>query len=239
LTKAEKLARCLGTARYRRALINHGVAAGVEHETVLDALVGTKTLIDIGANKGQFALVTRERLSTARIVSFEPLSRPAATYRAVFSSDPAVQLHQIAVGPRSQEVDINVSQRDDASSLLPITQTQESLFPGTGFASLERIRMAPLTDFASSIEEPAVLKLDVQGYELQTLIGCEKVLNSFRHIYAECSFVELYAGQAVAFQVIDWLRARGFTLSGLHNAVSDSAGRGVIQGDFLFVRNGG
>lgn len=50
----------------------------------------------------------------------------------------------------------------------------------------------------------------------------------------ECSFVELYAGQALAHEVIHWLADRGFVLRGMYNPYYDHQGRS-IQADFLFV----
>jgi Methyltransferase FkbM domain len=52
------------------------------------------------------------------------------------------------------------------------------------------------------IEKPALLKLGVQGFERQALEGCRSLLSIFSYVYAECSFVELYAGQSLAHEVI-------------------------------------
>ena len=45
---------------------------------------------------------------------------------------------------------------------------------------------------------------------------CEALLDRFAWVTVECSFVELYAGQAFADAVIAWLRERGFRLSGVY-----------------------
>ena len=46
----------------------------------------------------------------------------------------------------------------------------QGLFPDTGEAATEKIRMGRLGDFVSAedIKAPAMLKLDVQGFELET-----------------------------------------------------------------------
>jgi hypothetical protein len=85
------------------------------------------------------------------------------------------------------------------------------------------------------ITAPALLRLDVRCYELQALRGCEALLDAFAWVYCECSFVELYAGQMLADEVIAWLRARGFGLLGAYNMAFDHAGR-AVQADFLFGR---
>ena len=214
--------------------IARGVVPGVEHTQVLIRL-SCRTVIDIGANRGQFALVTRRCFPEAQIVSIEPLAEPAKRFRSVFKNDPAVTLRQTAIGPQSGESVIHVSAADDSSSLLPISPLQERLFPGTHEVRTEKIRIGPLSDYVlpEDIVPPAMLKLDVQGYELEALRGCEELLGRFSHVYVECSFVELYFGQALVDDIISWLRVRGWCLSGIYNMTYDRKGRS-IQADFLF-----
>ena len=80
-----------------------------------------------------------------------------------------------------------------------------------------------------------MLKLDVQGFEYEALIGCESMLAHFDWVYCECSFVELYSGQKLAADVIDWLDSKGFELKGIYNSAYDKSGR-AVQADFLFIR---
>jgi len=192
-------------------------------------------VVDIGANRGQFALVARHCFPEAKIVSFEPLAEPAKRFQSIFANDRAVILHQAAVGPEPGEAIIHLSRRDDSSSLLPITTLQNQIFPGTRESGTETIKVGRLEDFVSAerIQPPALLKLDVQGYELSALKGCETLLQRFEYVYAECSFMELYQGQALADEVIAWLREHGFALSGVYNLAYDKTGR-AVQADFLF-----
>jgi FkbM family methyltransferase len=225
-----------GGISWLRAL-RFGVAAGVEHLAVLRNLGTVRTVVDIGANRGQFALVARHCFPAATIVSFEPLPGPAAVYRSVFAGDGRARLVEAAIGPEPGEATIHLSARDDSSSLLPITARQTALFPGTAEAGTATIRVARLADEvgAEELAAPALLKLDVQGFELQSLAGCGDLLLRFAWVYAECSFVELYAGQALADEVIAWLRERGFRLSGVYHMAYDGEGR-AVQADFLFGR---
>ncbi len=87
----------------------------------------------------------------------------------------------------------------------------------------------------ASIPSASLLKIDVQGYELDVLQGCEDILQKFSHLYIECSFIELYEGQLLAHQIIAWLEARNFVLSSVHNLYYGKDGL-AIQGDFLFSK---
>jgi FkbM family methyltransferase len=102
---------------------------------------------------------------------------------------------------------MNISASDDSSSLLPITEQQNRFPPGTGAVDTETVRVAPLYRFLSEKEiiRPALFKVDVQGFEREVLEGCKHLLSLFDLIYFECSFVELYAGQALASEIFEWL----------------------------------
>jgi len=170
MKRSGKLRRILVSPRLARALLRHGVAASVEHIAALRDLQ-CRTVVDIGANRGQFALVVRHCFPDATIISFEPLHRPAEVFCRVFKVDIKVELHQVAIGPETGTAIIHVSGRDDSSSLLPITALQNQIFPGTQESGTETIKVGRLEEFVSAeeTEPPASLKLDVQGYELEGL----------------------------------------------------------------------
>ena len=240
MTKAVKLARILRVKSWRRALLTQRVAAAVEHVSVLRGMPDVRTVVDVGANRGQFALVARHCFDQSQIISIEPLAQPAAIWRAVFADDARASLVDAALGPAEGDAVIHVSGRDDSSSLLPITAAQNSLFPGTAQVDTGTVRVTRLASLlqAEAIRTPALLKIDVQGFELQALAGCEDLLDRFDWVYVECSFIELYSGQAFADEVIAWLRERGFVVRGVHNMTYDASGR-AVQADFLFAHGGG
>jgi FkbM family methyltransferase len=231
--RIRKLSRILRCRPYRRAL-GRGVAASTEHERLL-RLLDCRTIVDIGAHSGQFALVAHTLIPSANIISFEPLAQPAQKFRDLFNGNKQVRLHRVAIGPERCTVDIHVSGRDDSSSLLPITELQDELHPGTAEARLEEVQVERLAGVLSTADilAPALLKLDVQGYELETLRGCLDLLPSFAYVYVECSFVELYRGQAFADQVIAFLRDHRFALVGIYSLYHDKNGR-ALDGDFFF-----
>lgn len=214
--------------------LRYGVAPSLEHRHAL-RLARPAFVVDIGANRGQFALAARRWWPQAAIVSFEPLSRPAATFRRIFAFDERVRLYPSAIGPVKGVASMHVSREDDSSSLLPIGPQQILLFPETAESHTEPVDLAPLDAFLNEqdIISPALLKIDVQGYELRALEGCERLLHRFSLIYVECSFVELYEGQARADEIISWLYQLDFRLQGIYNL--DGSCRQSIQGDFLFV----
>jgi FkbM family methyltransferase len=228
--RTTKLVRLLTFAAGRHGL-RYGVGATIENRHALGGL-DVATIVDVGANKGQFALLAAELFPGATIYCFEPLEEPAARLRKMLGS--GVKLFETAIGCSESQSIIHVARRDDSSSLLPIAK-QSEIFPGTELREKRVVSVAPLTKYLSleKLNQPVLLKIDVQGYELQVLKGCDPLL-FFRYIFLRCSFIELYQKQALAGDVILYLIDRNFQLSGVYNQVKDRNGR-PVQADFLFT----
>jgi FkbM family methyltransferase len=231
-----KIARILWIREYRWALLRTRVFASTEHDNVISEL-GLDTIVDIGANRGQFALCARRLYPMAKIFSFEPLRGPAATYSRTFRDDPLAQLINKAIAAQECSVEMHVSQWDVSSSLLPLAQAQHDNFPFTEVSRRETVSVDRLSNCISdsNVEGTALLKLDVQGYELSALQGCDNLLDRFNYVYVEASFIELYVGQALASDVIAYLFSKGFKLVCVANLSKGNAKR-PIQADFLFSR---
>ena len=233
--RGRKLLRLLQTPAYRRAL-RAGVAATVEHRGV-PFRSDIATVIDVGANRGQFAVFARERFPSATIHCFEPLEAAATVLQDVFSADEHVHVHRIAASDHGGSRIFHVSRRADSSSLLPIGAGQVSAFPGT-----EEVRQLDVPterlDVALSaqmLHSPVLLKIDVQGAELEVLRGAEAMLTLVDEVYVECSFAVLYEGQALAQEVIEYLGVRDFVLKGVYNTALSEAGA-AVQADLHFGR---
>ena len=231
-----KLLRVLWISGYRSAFLRTRVVASTEHDRILAGLK-LNTVVDIGANRGQFALCIRRLYPHAQIFSFEPLGKPAGAWMRNFGADTRAQLFNKAIALQSGSATMNVSRWDVSSSLLPFAQAQHDNFPLTEEASKETVETATLETCIEEhlIQDPALLKLDVQGFELTALQGCGQLLERFRYVYVEASFVELYVGQALATEVIAFLFNRGFKLVCVANLSSGTSAR-PIQADFLFSK---
>tara|TARA_R110002110_G_scaffold415612_6_gene652172 strand:+ start:207870 stop:208616 length:747 start_codon:yes stop_codon:yes gene_type:complete len=231
-----KLLRLLPNPLFRHGL-RSGVGAAIEHRDVI-APLQLATIVDVGANVGQFSLLARALHPGARIFAFEPLPDAAARYRQVFAADKNVKLFQAAISPDAGTATMHVSASADSSSLLPISARQSELFPGTEEVGVTEVEVGPLSSFVSAADltAPALLKIDVQGFELEVLRGASDLLAGFEHVYVEASFEALYEGQALADDVIAQMVEAGFSEVGRYN-VSIGPDGTAIQADFLFRKN--
>jgi FkbM family methyltransferase len=231
--KLAKLLRLSARREYRAAL-RHGVAAAVEHRAVAFERE-PRAVLDVGANRGQFALFARRRFPDAALHCFEPVPAALDTLRRVVGDD--VRIHPVAVGARSGMAVLHVSASDDSSSLLPVGPRLQDAYPGTRPVERIEVPVARLDDLLDPTEllRPCLMKIDVQGFEDEVLHGAHGLLESVDDILVECSFVELYAGQPLADDIIGRLRAEGFRLRGIYSLLTDDAGA-CLQADLLFSR---
>jgi FkbM family methyltransferase len=231
--KARKL-KVLVTQTHWRHGLRSAVAATVEHDA-LPLRHDLGTVIDVGANKGQFSLYALARFPSAHIIAFEPLLGPREQMARMLQGEKRVEVLPFALGETEGEVDMHLSAREDSSSLLPIGGRQVSNFPGTQEVGTTRAEVRTLDSVLADreLKRPALLKIDVQGFELSVLRGAEQTLSVFDQILVEASFIELYDGQALFPAISHHLEAHGFGLISGRISASDGSGR-WLQGDFLY-----
>ena len=229
------LAKLLSIAAEPRAWapLRFGVAATMDHRVAL-ARFRFNSVIDVGANKGQFAAFAMATWPEAKLYCFEPLPGPRAKLTAVTGGK--ARIFDCALGTEDGHAEMHIASRDDSSSLLPLGERQKSLYNMTETSAL-RVPVHRLDAClpASSLARASLLKIDVQGFELQVLKGGAELLGAVDVVYAELSLVELYSGQALANEVIALLEGHGLTLAGVYNQALGQGGE-AVQADFLFTR---
>jgi len=219
--------RLLGNPSLLRVFWRHRVVASLEHRALPEK--NYATVVDIGAHTGQFSLLVRDRYPDATIHAFEPLPEAAAKFREVFEGDPRVQLHEAAIAPEAGEATLYMGRSSEGGSLLPRVAPLREI----------PVRAAPLEDFVArdEIRTPALLKLDVQGFECEALAGCRSLLDRFDDVVAELMLVEDdKEGQALAADVVALLRDEGYRFVGI-DAIGRRNGK-IVRIDGIFSRAG-
>ncbi|WP_160737521.1 FkbM family methyltransferase [Altericroceibacterium endophyticum] len=211
------------------------VVPTLEHQSIFSEKQ-FNTVVDVGANKGQFSLFASVRWPDARIFAFEPLPDQAAKFQKVHGN--TVKLFNCALGTEKTEVEMHVASRKDSSSLLPLSDQQKKLFSMDEIASFA-VPVERLDNLikANEVVKPALLKIDVQGYEYEVLCGAQSILSQFDCIFVEVSFTELYTGQKLFPDINALLEDAGFQIEG-----KIVTGYGLdnqeVQADLLYTRLG-
>lgn len=200
---------------------------------------GIGTILDIGANEGDFAITMASRFPEARIVSFEPLADAFATLVRRTACQPRCRAMQCAIGDSEGEVEIQRCSYSPSSSILPMNDRHRTAFPFTaGASAAERTRVRRLDDVASELDlqDDIFVKIDVQGFEGHVVRGGSATLRRARVVIAETSFVPLYDGAPTFDDIYRAFRDLGFTYAGNWDQLLDPVTAQPLQADAIFIR---
>jgi hypothetical protein len=100
---------------------------------------------------------------------------------------------------------------------------------------MRELRMRTLDETVSALGSFDLVKLDVQGAEIDVLSGAEKTISSTEVIIAELSIVEFNKGAPLAIEVIGRMDELGFPLFDFASEIRDRKGR-LLQANGTFVR---
>jgi FkbM family methyltransferase len=201
---------------------------------------GVTTILDIGANTGQFGSTILAAGWRHRLLSFEPLSTAHARLVETAARHPQWQVApQTAVGARKGTAEINIAGNSQSSSLLPMLERHLTAASGSGYVGTETTTVIPLDEALAdaAADECYMLKMDVQGFETEVLRGATKTMARIAVIYTEMSLQPLYAGEAVFTDLARDIMALGYRCVGLQPGYADAANREMLQVDGVFVRN--
>jgi FkbM family methyltransferase len=200
--------------------------------------MGIRTVIDVGANEGQFAALSHDTFPEARIYSFEPLADCFAELQARMKGISGFAAFDCALGEADGEQDIHRSAYSPASSLLAMDPLCTDAFPHTKGGTTERIHVKRLDDVARGlqIDLHLLLKIDVQGFEDKVILGGQETLEKARLVLVETSFARLYEGQPLFGDIFQMLSARGFTYQGNFDQLANPNDGRPLQADALFLR---
>lgn len=220
----------------RWPLLRRGVAPSIEHS---DLFAGRRftTVIDIGANLGQFALWAADTLGASRIVCVEPLPESGARLAelAEFIRPCQLDVLNCALGSAAGTMPLHMTVASDSSSLLPPV-------PSAAVGALKEVGTHAVQVCVGDDVLPGpfagtlLVKIDVQGFELDVLAGIPRLLTAADAVLVEVSFAALYEGQADASAVVAHLLAAGFSLTAVARVPGASRAWGLEQADLLFEK---
>lgn len=215
---------------------NHPIA----RQKQLFELYKIDTVLDVGANAGQYALQLRQKVGyRKKILSFEPLTTAFKSLDKQTSKDPYWQAFNFALGDLNQSQEINIAGNSYSSSLLPMLSSHEKSAPESKYIGKEVIEIKTLDSIFLQLcgsEKNSYLKIDTQGFESKVLKGAEKSLQYIDTIQMEMSLIPLYEGEILFFDMCTFMQEKGYTLVALENGFSDPKSGQLLQVDGIFHR---
>lgn len=135
---------------------------------VLHVLAPDGLFVDVGAHSGAFTVLAAKAVG-GRAVAIEPAARTFARLEANVAANgigSRVRRHNVAVGAASGTARMTDG-RDAQERVLAAGENMSGAAPTVALDTLDRLL---------ALEAPTMIKIDVEGYELQVLKGATRVL---------------------------------------------------------------
>jgi FkbM family methyltransferase len=217
----------------RFSLASYAVTARLANEGITP-----RTVVDVGANTGQFTMACMRRFRRPRIYAFEPVLEAFQSLCKAAKKFKEISAYNIAVGERDGVVAFHVASDTQSSSILAQNGKLSASFPGTGVIRTVELEMKTLQTALRGValEPPVLLKLDVQGYEAKVIGGAGSFLDNVDYIVAETSFSPLYEGETTFLSLVKLLRDHSFTFRRPVGILISPVDGTFLQIDALFCR---
>ncbi len=201
----------------------------------------TAVIFDVGAHWGESALKFRELWPSAAIYSFEPFAESFAKLKKNVSHDHDVKTIPLAVSAQSGTGSLHPTNYSVANSLLEVDPAinhwaDDSDFINKKTASVETVTLDVFAT-GNGISKIDLLKMDIQGSELDALRGAEKLLSqqAIDVIICEVEFTPLYKNQAYFWDVASFLHDHHYHFVNFID-LKESEIRVLRWADALFVK---
>ena len=196
------------------------------------------SVLDVGANVGQYVRRLRTAGFLGTVVSFEPLEGAHSRLIEAARTDPSwIVAPRTAVGSHAGSIDLNVAANVVSSSALPLTKLLEEAAPEVAYVGQQRtpcVRLDALTGLLP--EGDLFLKVDTQGFELEVLRGASGLLPRITAMQLELSLIPLYAGAPAMVEMLQYLQSCNYELFQLVPALRDERSGRLLQAEGFFMR---
>ncbi len=190
---------------------------------ILRSGVNVRVIIDAGANVGQSVLKFRSAFPYADIYSFEPVHSVFTRLSANTAGLDRIHLFQLALGATAGTASIHLRAHDTTHTLLAVDDALAE----------ETIVVETIDRICRSYHLPSIdlLKIDVEGFDLEVLKGAEGMLRSeaVRLILVECGFTPGDARHVLFDAIRDYLHPFGYRLFGIYDQQPEWSGEHRIR----------
>jgi FkbM family methyltransferase len=152
-------------------------------------------VVDVGANVGQWACATLDLISPEKLVTIEPGPVAFAELQEKFGGKAGVELHNVAIGETEGVTTLRVTRDSTGASLLRPREEMRDLVGRNWTVETEvECPMRTLDSLLAALPEISLLKIDVQGYEKETLAGAARTLAKTKFLLIELNYMPQYVG---------------------------------------------
>jgi FkbM family methyltransferase len=197
------------------------------------------TILDVGANIGQFAGRCIDAGWRSKLVSFECLKEAHSSLEELSAGNSNwVIAPRAAIGSNVGVAKVNRAVNSQSSSLLPVAAAVHRGAPNAVYVEQQEVGMETLDHLVPlmGLTAPFLLKMDVQGFEAEVLKGAPETLRRTAIIYTEMSLLPLYEGETDFTVLSRQIMDAGFRCIGIYPGYWDGETREIVQVDAIFVQ---
>lgn len=195
------------------------------------------TVFDCGANLGCMTAFYRRSFPTAQVYAFEPNTDTFDALRAAVEDDGLVRCVHAGIGAQSGTAQLHLAEHHWADSIVRRHDADDAGGRRGGVMSVPVVSIDGFCE-REGIDRVEILKLDVEGVELEAVRGASGLLarGGVDLIVCEMNFKPRHAGQARASQVIEALWDLGYRLFDLYDIERPDPALGLGWCDGVFLR---
>ena len=198
------------------------------------------TVLDVGANVGQYAKQLRRLGYQGEIHSFEPGVEALTRLRAAAKNDPKWHIHELALSDHHGQQTLKTWSGSD-SVWSSLRSPGEGLVARLGEPSESTIDATTLEQWMEGRKEidptKTLLKIDAQGAEREVLAGAGARLGDFSIIEFEAAIRAEYKGEATLPELLSIVEANGFVCCSIMTERFLPQAQGAFDVDVFVVRD--
>ena len=196
-----------------------------------------QTIFDVGANRGDTTMRYMELFNNPTIHAFEPFPETCSIFLENHKSHKKIILNQCALSSKIGTATLNVNNSVDTNSLLKSSNLGATSDVSCKTVAQIEIETNTLDNYCKQnrINQIDILKLDVQGFEIEVLKGAIEMLNlqKIKLIYTESYFVQQYVNQPLFHEIAAMLYQYNFTLQDIYDPYYSPTN--VLWCDAMFI----
>ena len=161
-----------------------------------------KTIIDVGAHKGEFAQNALKIQGVNKVISFEPQKKIFEILKQKFKDNNKIILNNLALSEKVEKKMMKINKMTATSTLNHEMNNNSLYFKFKSFLlyqknsiiSEEEINTTTFDVFFNKeiFAKDTLLKIDTEGYELHVLKGSTQKIKEIKYVLIENQFSNMY-----------------------------------------------